>query len=261
MFAKIFSVFSRVELIFSFYLFPLVPPFFSFSLFFPLYSSFFFLKGLISFLFFFLPYFLLSIIFANVWNIYPCYQEKLTYLLNLLPLSPVLNQTVLRSVASISVLDPTCHQNCVKNLQLLVKADRRLYLHPVLQTDLNLDKLVENNQETVRSLVETIFDNFDAEKCPTPVIHSALNLLQNYGHLYRRSPYLLEDIFSCDRTNWDPATYHQLLAAAHALFAPFPAAMQPVLSNIFHQTLKVRDHHLQLRVRVYYSLLHQAVKT
>jgi len=181
-------------------------------------------------------------------------QETLNLLLNLLPQTPSLNQSIIAAAARISQLDQNVHQNCLKNFKLLIKSDRKLYLELVMEAELNLEKC--DCTETVKNLVETIFANFSAPACSnTTVMKSVLGLLENFGHLYAMSPYVLEDIFQVDRTKWSVDMYECVLGAAYALFDHFPPAMQPILANIFNQSLKVRNHQLHFKIRIYYALL------
>jgi hypothetical protein len=183
--------------------------------------------------------------------------ETMNCLLNLLPLSERLNRTILSSVCTIARLDESAHESCIKNMRLLVKTDKNLYLNLVLQSDLRLEDFKEKDSGIVTSLVETILEHFRPDTYPNPVLNSVLCLLENYGSMYKMSPYILEQIFNTDRTEWDEDLYSDALAAGFSLFAHFPAAMQPILSNIFHKTLKIRNHHLNSKTVTYYNLLKQ----
>ena len=91
-----------------------------------------------------------------------------------------------------------------------------------------------------------------------PGLGSILEILSSFGFLHKMSPYVLEDIFGGNREDWTEEEYAKVLATGYALFFHFPAAMQPILGNIFHQTLKVRNHALHLKVKTYYNLLKQS---
>lgn len=177
-------------------------------------------------------------------------------LLNLLPQTTVdLNQALINAAASVALLDPLVHQNCLTNFQLLIKADRRLYLHLIMEADLCLRKC--NSVDIVKSLVNSIFDNYSGppdSNAGLPIVKAALGLLEDHGHLHEAAPYLLEEIFEA-RLNWPEDMYEAAMAAGFSLFDVFPPAMQPILAHILHQTLKIRSHRLHLKVGIYYALL------
>jgi len=185
-------------------------------------------------------------------------QESLNYLLNQLPSSgPRLNTALVQAAATVSRLDSVVHENCLKNFQLLVLADRKVYLGPILESDLDLDPVLQSRPEVVRSLVAALLDSFQPhQRHSALVLGSILDLLCSYGHLHKLSPYVLEDIFN-NREDWRNEEYSKALATGYSLFFQFPASMQPILSNIFHATSKVRNHALQLQLGTYYNLLKQ----
>ena len=181
--------------------------------------------------------------------------EIMNYLLNLVPMSERLNKTVLSSVCTIAALDESAHENCIKNMRLLVKTDRKMYLNYILESELRLENLQENHYETVETLVQSLLDQFQPDAGCSTVLSSVLYILENFGQMYKMSPYVLQDIFESDRSSWTEDMYSDVLAAGFSLFGHFPAAMQPILSNILHLTYKVKNHNLHCKVLTYYRLL------
>jgi hypothetical protein len=183
--------------------------------------------------------------------------EIMNYLLNLVQRpsdAAELNRAALAGACRAARHDETCHENLLRNLDLLVRTDRAAYFELVLE----LVPLLGLNQVSAvgkveRSLVASLIEATVPEQASLPVIDAVLTLLAAFGG--QRAPHLLEDLWRQDRSEWSAALYRRCLAAAYALFLAQPAAMQPVLGRVLHACSQMRHHEIQRLVRVYYQLL------
>jgi len=200
-------------------------------------------------------------------------REIMNTLLNQLPGSgsSPLSSIIIQGACDVSQLDAQVRSDCAKNLDLLIKSEPNTYLPIILNCQLYLDPEIDKDCKAVNDLVQTIFQKTNSKSCNPNILPQILTIIQQFGHVTKMAPYLLEDLFSIhveqkcssnaassDATEQiapSAELYSCFLTAAMALFDLYAATMQPILGNIMHKCSKVNDYKLSLQLRCYYSIL------
>jgi len=190
-------------------------------------------------------------------------REIMNTLLNLLPSTQHLNSILVQGACDVSQLDVQVRQDCIKNLDLLVKSEPNRFLPVILGADLYLDPDIDKDNPVVKDLVITILQKINPDTCESSNLPCVLNIIQHFGHVSNNSPYLLEDLFihhvtkSADTTADPPSAYllSCFLSTAVSLFDIYPAVVQPILAEIMHKCSKMKDYQLHVQIQSYYKIL------